>query len=324
MPVTSVAEMRTLAANGKLDGRFAAVGGYWMQYALPCPEPSHPAVLAGYCSGGKFADSEQDAADPGGGLGGGSQPQAVPETGNGDLLWSATGNGPAAVVLIVHAADARWYQCEPERRTSCAATLVIDRVAWVNGSETQLTLPNFDLTTPEEQAVTAYQLSASEINDVDPRFNGESTGQVWYARTTFGTPDADGTRAGVSREVSVASSAVVDERTLAVSPKYMPGRIVLDVGRASVQPNSATPQFSVTDGTTVVVDGALGMETPPVTLLSGAYSLHASVTDGGGNGAASPHPTCDLSITIDAGSDQTFFASFAKNNCLWNPTDSTP
>ena len=324
MPVISVAEMRTLSAEGKLDGRFAAVGGYWMQYALPCPQPSHPAVLAGYCSGGKFADSEQDAADPGGGLGGGSQPLAVPETGNADLLWSATGNGPAAVVLIVHAADSRWYQCAPDQQSSCAATLVIDRVAWVNGAETQLAVPSVNLTAPQEQLVTAYQLSASQMNDVDPRFSGESSGQVWYARTTFGTPDADGIRAGVSREVTVATSAVVDERTLAVSSKYVPGRIVLDVSRASIQSNSATPQFSVTDGTTVVVDGALGMETPPITLFPGPYSLQASAADGGGGGAASPGPSCDLPITVDAGSDLTFFATLAKNGCQWSATDSTP
>ena len=77
----------------------------------------------------------------------------------------------------------------------------------------------------------AYQLSATSMNDVDPRFNGEADGQVWYGRTVYGAPDANGTTAGVTREVSVATSAIVDERTLAVSDKYLPARVVLDVSQ---------------------------------------------------------------------------------------------
>ncbi len=159
------------------------------------------------------------------------------------------------------------------------------------------------------------------MNDVDPRFNGEADGQVWYARTAFGNPDANGTRAGVTREVIVATSAVADERTLAVSDKYVPGRVVLDVSQASSQNESLYQQFSVISDATDVVDGALGSQTPPITLYAGTYSLTASLADSNGNAPASPGTTCTEPITIDASSDVTFFAKFSAKGCAWSPTD---
>jgi len=308
----TVAQMRTLAATGALDGRFAAVAGYWMQYALPCPFQPHAAPISGFCAGGAFSDSLADVSSYTGSPH--PTPLVMPETSNSNLLQTAVANGPAAVVFVVHAADSRYWQCPSSDRNDCAQNLVIDRVAWVNGQEAVLESPNPNLIASGEQLVMAFQVPATSMNDVDPRFNGEADGQVWYGRTAYGQPDAYGTTAGVTREVSVATSAIVDERTLAVSDKYLPGRVVLDVSQSGLQPENTTAQFAIVDGATDVVSGDLGMQTPPITIYAATYTLKASL-------AAT---TCSEQIAVAAGSDVTFFAKFSKNSCRWQPTDALP
>jgi hypothetical protein len=308
MPVLTVAAMKELAASGRLNGRFAAVGGYWMQYALPCAFQPHVALISGFCAGGLFADSRADVASYNGAAG--PAPLVMPETANADELRTATGNDPAAAVLIVHAADSRYWQCAPSERADCTLNLVIDNVAWINGSDVQQAKPPANLVAAGEQLVVAYQTVATSMNDVDPRFTGEGSGQVWYGRTAYGSPDADGTTAGVSREVAITSSAVVDERTLAVSDKYEPGRVVLD-GSTGSSAISASPQFTVLDGTTEVVSGALGMQTPPITLYAAPYSLVASLAG----------TKCTDQVTIDASSDVSFVATFRASSCNWAVAD---
>ena len=187
LPVVTVAQMHALAGQGKLDGRFAAVGGYFMQYALPCAFVPHIAPISGFCSGEAFSDNRDDVATYNGSAA--AAALVMVETTGADALQPATGNDPAAVALIVHAADARSWQCAPADRADCAGNLVIDRVAWINGSEVPLPSAPANLIAPQEQLVTAYQLDAAAINDVDPRFNGEAAGQVWYARTAYGPID---------------------------------------------------------------------------------------------------------------------------------------
>ncbi len=88
----------------------------------------------------------------------------MPETVGGDQLGEATRNAPAAVVLIVHAADSRYWQCPPADREDCANSLVIDRVAWLNGSDTPFDAPDAHLTAPGEELVVAYQ-TASHVDE---------------------------------------------------------------------------------------------------------------------------------------------------------------
>lgn len=309
MPVISVSKMHELASSGALDGRFAAVGGYWMQYALPCAFQPHVAPMSGFCAGGLFADNKADVASYNSSAG--SAPLVMPETNSADELQTATGNEPAAVVLIVHRQDARSWQCQTDSRSACAQNLVIDRVAWINGSDTTQAASPANLVAAGEDLITAYRLEATSMNDVDPRFNGEASGQVWYGRTAYGEADANGTRAGVTREVVVATSAIADERTLAVSDKYVPGRVVLDVSQPNPQTASPTPQFSVLDGTTEVVAGDLGMQTPPITLYAATYTLKA----------AAGSISCSDQISIDPSSDVSFYAKFSKNGCEWDRTD---
>jgi len=312
----TVAAMHALAAQGKLDGRFAAVGGYFMQYSPPCLYQPHLAAISGYCDGGAFSDNQVDVETSNGSAA--VAPLVMHETAGADDLQSATGNGPAAVVLIVHAADARSWQCSPDQRADCAKNLVIDRVAWINGSEIRLVPAPTNLVAPQEQLVTAYQLNATTMNDVDPRFNGEATGQVWYARTAYGPVDTDGTVGGVTREVKVATSAIVDERTLAVSDKYTPGRVVFDVAESAYSQPPASPQFRVSDDTSEYVEGALDNQTPPVALFPSTYTLTAWLADASASPSSSPSQTCVEQVTIEASSDVAYTATFSKSGCQWN------
>jgi hypothetical protein len=331
MPVMTVAAAQAAVALGALDGRFAAVGGYWMQYALPCPFPVHAAVIEGYCSGGKFSDNEEDVLNPGGGIGGGSAPVSVPETMNGDRLWSAASEGPARVVLIVHAGDSRAWQCLPDQQAECLRHMAIDAVAWVNGTSLPIATasvqydatPGMTLaqiatvaTGPGEQLVTAYALPATHLNELDPRLLGEGSGVVWYVRVAQPVLSGDATAAGTVQLISDADGSVIDELPLKVAANYSPARLVLD----SKYSGTGYPRFTVTQDT-VLADDHLDLGTTPIAIQPGEYTLHAFMADA--NGTDMSGPGCDQAIAISAGANVAYTASFRGSACSWGPGDST-
>lgn len=331
----SVASMNLAAAAGQLGGHFAAVGGYWMQYALPCPQPMHPAVVDGYCAGGRFADTAQDVSESGGGIGGGSAPLAVPETANGDLLLSAASGTPARVVLIVHALDSRAWQCAPDQLADCKRHIVIDAVTWVNGTARPIgsTSPQYDVTPktsldeiaahatePGEQIVTAYALDATHLNDVDPRMLGHGSGIVWYVRIANDV-NQDGTSAGTARLISDGDGTVIDELPLEVAAEYDPARMVLDAHFPSgADSGTHSLQFTVLADGTALVDDALNGSTTPIAIERGNYTLRAYMADT--NGLAVKGPTCDKPVTITTGASVAYTASFTRSACSWGPGDS--
>ena len=67
LPVMTVTQAQHLAAAETLDGRLIAVGGYWMQFALPCAFMPHEALLTGFCTGSQFGDTADDVRDYTGG-----------------------------------------------------------------------------------------------------------------------------------------------------------------------------------------------------------------------------------------------------------------
>lgn len=333
LPVLTVADVDKALAAGELDGHFAAVGGYWRQYALPCPFQPHQAVIGGFCSGGQFADAAADVDTCCGSVNGGTVPLAVPETLNGDQLWSASSQSAARVVLIVHAGDSRAWQCAPDPQNDCHTHLVIDDVAWVNGSATAtgavisetgvqptMTLDQVAAAAVKsgEQLVTEYALSATHLNGVDPRFMGKGSGIVWLVRTTTAA-DAGGD--GSVRLISDADGSVIEELALKVAADYNPARLVLD-SDFSGSADSSYPHFTVLAGTSTIAEDQLGMATTPVTLESGAYVLHALMADADGKAIASG-PTCDDPITPATGADVAYKASFSASTCSWAPFDPT-
>lgn len=331
LAVHSVAGIYQLAAAGRLDGRLAAVGGYWVQYALPCPYMPHLAALDGFCYGGRFADTPEGAVNMNG-PGSNVAPIAVPETANGNQLWSAGGvnGGAAMVVLIVHAADSRTWQCQPQDRNACLARLVIDSVAWVNGDAMQLNLDTSGLSAvaltlddviaagvkPGEQLVTAYPLRATDVNDVDPRLLGQGSDIVWYLRALTGAPDADGISDGVVRLLSDSSSSIAAELPLVMSDEHQLARLILDSDQNSNLPSNTYPYFALLSRDTTLVGGPLGSSTTPVVLEAGDYVLRAWLADS--NGQPADGPTCDASVSFDPGSLASYFATFTGASCQWS------
>ena len=331
LPVMTVAAADTALAAGQLDGRFAAVGGYWRQYALPCAFAMHMPDIEGFCAGGKFADTAA-GTDMNGGVGGDNTPVAMPETSNGDVLWSDASDAPVLVVLIVHADDSRSWQCAHDPNINCRQQMVIDDVAWVNGPSLSIVdsgpsavSPKLSLdevvsagVKPGEQLITAYPLLATSLSDVDPRLMGKGSGIVWLVRVAQPVSGSDQTAAGTVRLISDADGSVVDELPLAVAADYNPARLVLD---SQYSDNSADtdPHFQLLDGTTVLADDLLNIGTPPIAVDAGDYVLHAYLT-----GAPQPSgATCDQPITLAAGADAEYKTTFTGSTCKWAPFDPT-
>jgi len=331
LPVITVAKAQQLANTGRLDGRLAAVAGYWNQFALPCPFMPHQALMTGFCLGSEFADTAEAVT----GYNGGNFPNApisAPETSRGDLLWSTSGDSPAAVVLIVHAGDSRAWQCLPADRATCQTRMVIDSVAWFNGSATELALPGGDLApklsladvsgmvAKSEQLITAYPMFATQINDVDPRFLGQASGIVWYMRLAKTPSATDGLNEGIVRLVSDESSTVVDELPLAVSSDYKPARLILDADPGTGDSQNAYTQYSITFGANTLSDGQLGLGTAPLALAAGAYELYASLSDSNGQSVAGPK--CDQPITLTISANVSYLATFTVSKCDWATEES--
>jgi hypothetical protein len=337
LPVYTVAGISRLAANGSLDGRFAAVAGYWAQFALPCPFMPHQPAVLGFCSGGSFADTPEAARNQGGSVNG-PVPVSVRETANGSLLWSlgqSSGDpgsmGVGSVALIVHRADSRAWQCAPNDRAACHSRLVIDNVAWVNGSIVAAPpdMSHLDGASPAlsidqviaaavqpgQQLVTAYPLKGSAMNDVDPRFVGLADGVVWYVRVISGPPDADGIAPGKDVLVDDATGTVVSTLPLEVDAAYKPARIVLDA--KGWEGPVGNPVFTLSVGTEVRIAGDLGAGTEPILLDAGDYKVHAFINTPQANPVAGP--TCDLDLTVAAGDDVSYFANFSagSGDCTW-------
>jgi hypothetical protein len=122
MPVVSVAEAGRLLADGTLDGREVAVGGYFSEAAPPCPQPDgYFGPLEDPCHFVGFADNIDGArlcismAAPGlpcQSTGTGPvDPWLFSATSGGDSGLVEVDQGPIAVVFVGHVADSRQFQC---------------------------------------------------------------------------------------------------------------------------------------------------------------------------------------------------------------------
>jgi hypothetical protein len=315
LPVHTVAGINDLAAQGKLDGRLAAVAGYWAQQALPCAYQPHIAVLSGYCAGGTFADTP-DAAIAG--TDRESAPVVVPETSGS--LNPVTGplNSAVPVVLIVHAGDSRAWQCDAASRAACHSRLVVDDVAWINGAATTIPIgaedPIAKGVKPGEQVVSVFPLAGTDLNEVDPRMMSARLGLVVFLRLISGTPDADGISDGVERLVSVDQSRVEDETPLKVDPGYNPARLVLD----ALPPDGVSNAqflFGISIGPDVIAAGGLDSSTPPLALEPGDYTVHGSVDS---SAIVNDPLPCELTLKLDAGADLAYYAQFNRpSGCTW-------
>ena len=331
LPVHTVAGMHELAASGALDGRMAAVAGFWTQEALPCAFMRHSPAVLGFCNGGRFADTAAELQTGSGG----TAPIIVPETVGGSLLWQQAGptaGAAARVALILHAADSRSWQCAmPDRRT-CASNLIIDRVAWANGAELGIDQPdpntapaNLHLRLdqvitaaagPGDTVVLAYPIDAGSLNDVDPRFVGEGQGNVWYVRLISGPPDADGIAPGKDVLIDDATGAVVTTMPLSVDPSYGPARVTIDTD-GQVPGPLGQARFWVSAEGAVVAHGRLDSSLAPLALEPGDYTVLA-LGDTGAIMASPKLPQCSLDLSVAAGDNVAFYADWPGGaDCTW-------
>lgn len=333
MPVLTVSEAGALETSGKLNGRLVAVAGYWAMEFPPCPFVEHLAMLEGFCYAAGFADTPEAATSMTHGTVTSLAPIAGPEAGNGDLLWSAQDfPNPGLVVLVLHSYDSRAWQCAPDQLNRCQRRLVIDRVAWVNGSDTELGVPTDQIAPqlspdeaaaigvkPDEQLITVYPSDATALNGVDPRFSGATSGIVWFVRVAIGAADPDGVFDGVARIVSDGRSTIVGEQPLSASSDYRPGRVILDADDRIANGNDpAYPRFIVTNGSgSPMAEDSLSSSSAPIVLAAGNYTVHAFRVDQ--NGVVVDGPECDLPLVVGAESDLGYTASFNGTGCVWAP-----
>lgn len=333
LPVYTVAGINQIAADGKLDGRMAAVAGYWVQLALPCAFMPHTSPVLGFCNGGRFGGTLADL-----GMGGGAPaPILVPETAEAAFFLELVGpdlDTASPVELIVHAADSRAWQCSAADHGTCFSNLVIDRIAWFsddvmpNGDVVSNVQPHMTLdqvkavaVQPGQTFVLADALPATQINEVDPRLVGKiGGGVVWYVRLMSGTPDADGVVEGRDVVVDDATGAVIADLPLEVDPAYTPARLTLDVN-GRVPDVEGRSHFSLSKAGTVIAKGVLTSSSSPFALEPGDYAVDTWTTSGAILRSPPPPPGCHLDLTLAAGDDVAYYAQWpdqgGRGDCTW-------
>ena len=252
LPVLSVAEAAAMITAGQLDGRVAAVAGYYDQVAMSCPYPGrYIGPLESWCGFTAFTDRRDDArlCHPVGDNGTTcSRPAAtslapflMPETGGG-VPALGSGLDPVAVVLVGHAGDARQWRCTEATQSACAQAFVVDRVAWADGHEVPLSAPRTGerasgtLITPRmtlvqaaaavgvgDSLLTGAAFRAGDIASVDPRVNLAGGGVVWLLRSAG--QGAGPTRPVTEQIVDDATGKVITTMPLALDPAYRPARL---------------------------------------------------------------------------------------------------
>jgi hypothetical protein len=254
MPVLSVGGVNQLIAQGKLDGRVAAVGGYWVQpMIMSCPAPNRwIAPLESWCERNMFAskgfsamlcNADRTSCSSNGPPPGIEvlEPISVGETSGFSVMEQAVFNSPiwreagyVPAVLIGHIGDARQWECPAETRAGCAQKFVIDRVAWVDGQAVAAEIagehtPVATRMTADEAVVAAQAGAgafvviaalATEIPTFDPRLKVTGDSVMWLVRTIDGVgADAadDPTRSATESLVADATGEVVDSFPLAAT-----------------------------------------------------------------------------------------------------------
>lgn len=260
MPVMSVAHALDLLGSGALDGRAAAVAGYYGEEALPCPFPGrYIGPLESWCRAVAFTDTRASAqlCQPEGSngtscgmpTGPNLAPFFVTET-SGDTSTLLTGGGtsePVALVLIGHAGDARQWQCTSAAQNACASAFVVDRIAWADGHDVPAIAPQTGdrltgkVITPrmtlaqvaaatgvgDEDLLTGAALQSGAVATVDPRWNLAGSDLVWLVRSLAPAAPSDST--GLRPEtvwlVDDATGRVIDSHPLQLAADYQPARL---------------------------------------------------------------------------------------------------
>jgi hypothetical protein len=252
MPVVSVATAVELIQRGSLDGRAAAVAGYFSEAVLACPAPlGYVNPLVGWCRLVAIADDADGATlCHSGPEGTGCRepsgihlaPFFVPET-SGHVPSPPNGK-PVRVVLIGHAGDARQWQCAADAQAECSRAFVVDRVAWADGHDVPITAPQpvdqstgdalHPRLTAEEAAMAVsngdrvLSVAASrrgDVSGIDPRWNLAGDSIVWIVRSLGAADENAPTRPVLVSLVNDETADAIDAHDLALAAAYRPARM---------------------------------------------------------------------------------------------------
>jgi hypothetical protein len=360
MPVVTIAEASSLAANGQLDGRDVAVAGWFYQGFPSCPLTArYTGPLEGTCVIAGFADSK-DAVHICGTTSGcqlGVQPM-TPRL-MSDTLGSLDYNGdpPWPIVVVGHVNDPRQWQCLD--RDQCARQFVADRLAWANGNDVLATAnasisgngqnlsPSLTLDQlasavgSDRQIVSAGATDANGVRAYDPRWNETGQGIIWVVRSV---PKAgggqDSTRPVTVSLIDDSTGKVIDSRPLAQASGYDPARLWLTTIVHNPDPNYDNAIEAIDrvadQGGTALLDGRIGGGTAsgggvinigpdlPLLLDPGIYSLTALLTPRDAGSTDSAIGQCSTQPTLNAGEDVVLSAVFPRSgNCTWS-NEETP
>lgn len=374
LPVVTVARAADLLQAGTLDGQAVTVAGYFSAFSPSCPYPGrYIGPLEKWCSFTAFTDTRAGAqlCEPYGSngtschqpTGTNLSPFLVTETsGNASAYLGGAGSGgPAALVLVGHAGDARQWLCTTATQDACAHAFVVDRVAWADGHDVPLAAaqtgnrqsgapisPKMTLQQViaavglGDNVVAAAPLLAGDVATVDPRWNTAGDNLVWIARSIDQSgPSTDGARPETVWLIDDATRAVIDSHPLKLDASYQPARLwqmATVLGYECCGGNlEAFASVRKADGNLVyqgLVSGSAsggqgyttfggGYGSPPLVLPAGNYTITHWLADYANGVIGTPRGQCSTELTLRPLENVTVNSNFpATGACTFGPAPS--
>ena len=378
LPVLTVARASDVLASGKADGQAIAVAGFYNAVFPSCPSPGrYIGPLERWCEYSAFTDLLADARlcehvgsneiDCHQATGTNLAPFFMPETSGSAQAWLTGGplntDEPAALVLIGHAGDPRQWQCTDMTKDECARAFVVDRIAWAEGDDVPVTVPETSgvgsgapitarMTLAEvataagagDDLVTAAPFRAGDVATVDPRWTLAGDSLVWVVRSL----DRDGAPLGAAtmpekvQLVDDTTGKALGSLPLQLDPAYRPARLwpTATVHGADCCAGNDLPFVRVRSGDgTVVSEGLVsggsggdefttyggGYGSTPIVLPAGRYTIDSwlATDDRGVMGA--PKRQCSTEVTLAALDDAAPNADFpAGRACTFRAAPPSP
>jgi hypothetical protein len=372
LPVISVADAVGLLQSGKLDGQAVAVAGYYDQLTPSCPYPGrYIGPLEAWCRFASFTDTRASAklCQPEGtnGMschkpsGTNLSPWFMTETSANTWGWMSAGatGEPAALVLIGHAGDPRQWQCTAATQAQCADAFVVDRVAWVSGSEVPPTAPETGdqlsgkVITPVmtldqvaaavglgDDLLTGAAFRRGDVATIDPRWNLAGDDIVWLVRSLgqaagSGAPE---TRPETVWLVDDATGKVIDSHPLELAADYQPARLwpMATVHGVECCAGDVFPFYRVASGDgTAVYEGMVSSSASGdgdattyggtygsglLVLPAGDYAITVWLAGYAGGVTGPPRDECSTQVTLRPLDDVALNADFPTNEaCTLGP-----
>jgi hypothetical protein len=255
-------------------------------------------------------------------------------------------------VLIGHAADPRWLQCQSDVQRQCEAAFVIDTVAWAEGNPLDLSLqddpnaPKPRMSIPDVVAaaggtnlVSVALTNANDVNTIDPRIHVTGDNLAWVVRSAIEGSSDGSTSAAVVWAVDDRDGSVIDHLSLDIPVDYHPAYVTtqasvrgFDPGGSGPYPFQGVEQTGSAIHRAMMGDGGAGgpgnsnatrfYPGGPLLLTAGDYVLRAWLSTIDYPGEVIGPVTDDCAMPLSLGPDQrvSVEADFPTyGSCTWGP-----